>query len=353
MSDAWYNLLYSFELREPGQVRSVRALGREFAVWRDNDGLVHVFGAYCPHLGANLAIGGTVEDNCLKCPFHGWRFSPDGSAKDAPGCNGAPPGKAERYLSMEKNEMILVWLEAKRDAQRRGRNTVENDSVEVALWDIPEAPLLKLGYQFVGLVEHQLCAHISEIPENGADGAHLSTVHAPFVISSLSGWMDHVWDFTWTPQEPPSGHTAVVSMKLGLSALGKLRESFMVRVHVTQVGPAIVQEELTLPFGLGVIYFASSATPIKPLVLRYTHVMWCSTSLPRFVAKLLLAGLEVQVNRDVPIWNNKTYRSRPPYTKADSNIPPFRRWFKQFYSEHSETHEQAMNFERDTHALNW
>ena len=30
--------------------------------------------AYCPHLGANLGVGGRVHGNCIECPFHGWQF---------------------------------------------------------------------------------------------------------------------------------------------------------------------------------------------------------------------------------------------------------------------------------------
>ena len=30
--------------------------------------------AYCPHLGANIGIGGRVIGDCLECPFHGWQF---------------------------------------------------------------------------------------------------------------------------------------------------------------------------------------------------------------------------------------------------------------------------------------
>jgi hypothetical protein len=55
--DGWYAVLFSWECR-PGQVVPVRALGREFAVWRSAQGVVSVMGAYCPHLGANLAVVG-------------------------------------------------------------------------------------------------------------------------------------------------------------------------------------------------------------------------------------------------------------------------------------------------------
>ena len=30
--------------------------------------------AYCPHMGANIAVGGHVIGDCLECPFHGWQF---------------------------------------------------------------------------------------------------------------------------------------------------------------------------------------------------------------------------------------------------------------------------------------
>jgi len=110
---------------------------------------------------------------------------------------------------------------------------------------------------------------------------------------------------------------------------------------------------LILPFGLGTIYFASTVTPVKPLLQRYTHVMWAPSWLPRFIPKMLLRGLLVQVNRDVPIWNNKTYRAQPPYSAQDKNIAKFRRWFSQFYSHDSETFDEAMTAERSKAVLEW
>lgn len=345
--NGWYMLLYSFELPLPGQVKPVKALGREFAVWRSLDtGRVSVFGAYCPHLGANLAVGGVVEGNCLKCPFHGWKFS------ECDGANKSTVNQAEVYLSQERNEMILVWLDAKRDASRRGRREMTQSTVpEQPTWQV-SAELYDANQhgQFVGMVEHELCAHISEIPENGADGNHLKTVHAPFVLAGLSGWLDHDWRFTWTPgKDANAKHTAVVEMNLGLTVRSYgLIDALAVKVYVVQTGPALVFETLTLPLGLGTLYFCSSVTPISPKSLRYTHAMWCSRWMPRLVAKLVLRGLEVQVNRDVPIWNNKQYRVKPPLTKEDGDaIARFREWFSQFYCEHSETFEEAMECERN------
>lgn len=49
-------------------------LGEQVAVFRAENGKAHVVDAYCPHLGANLAVGGRVLGNCIECPFHGWQF---------------------------------------------------------------------------------------------------------------------------------------------------------------------------------------------------------------------------------------------------------------------------------------
>lgn len=43
-------------------------------MFRGQDGEAYVVDAYCPHLGANLAVGGRVVGNCIECPFHGWQF---------------------------------------------------------------------------------------------------------------------------------------------------------------------------------------------------------------------------------------------------------------------------------------
>ncbi len=44
-----------------------------------------------------------------------------------------------------------------------------------------------------------------------------------------------------------------------------------------------------------------------------------------------------QFERDVMIWNNKRYSSKPVLAKSmeDALVSQYRRWYSQFYSEHS------------------
>lgn len=67
------------------QVKSVQVFGQTLAVFRGSGGEAHVTDAYCPHIGANMGVGGVVKGDCLECPFHGWLFrGSDGKCVDIP-----------------------------------------------------------------------------------------------------------------------------------------------------------------------------------------------------------------------------------------------------------------------------
>ena len=73
--NGWFRLLDSHELK-PGDVKHVSVAGQQLAVYRGrNSEKVYVLDAYCPHLGANLAVGGKVHGDCIECPFHQWQFN--------------------------------------------------------------------------------------------------------------------------------------------------------------------------------------------------------------------------------------------------------------------------------------
>ena len=40
--------------------------------------------AHCKHLGAHIGHGGKVVGDCVECPFHGWRWGPDGTNRYIP-----------------------------------------------------------------------------------------------------------------------------------------------------------------------------------------------------------------------------------------------------------------------------
>lgn len=74
--NGWFFVTQSEKLNV-GDVKEISILGNEFALFRGEDGKARMVSAFCPHLGANLAIGGQVQNNCISCPFHGWKFDGD------------------------------------------------------------------------------------------------------------------------------------------------------------------------------------------------------------------------------------------------------------------------------------
>jgi hypothetical protein len=52
---------------------SIRAFSRELVLFRTQGGQPALLDAFCPHLGANLSVGGRVVDGNIRCPFHGWQ----------------------------------------------------------------------------------------------------------------------------------------------------------------------------------------------------------------------------------------------------------------------------------------
>jgi nitrite reductase/ring-hydroxylating ferredoxin subunit len=69
----WYRACSCSDVAK-GQVKALQVLELELVAFRTQGGKIAVTAAHCPHLGAHLAIGGTVVGECIECPFHKWQF---------------------------------------------------------------------------------------------------------------------------------------------------------------------------------------------------------------------------------------------------------------------------------------
>ena len=67
--------VYESRYLKKSQIELIHVFGKDLVVFRGMSGEVHVWDAYCPHLGANLGVGGVVTENTIRCPFHGWEFN--------------------------------------------------------------------------------------------------------------------------------------------------------------------------------------------------------------------------------------------------------------------------------------
>lgn len=65
-----------------------KLLGQDLVLFRSGNQIV-VFKDRCPHRGIPLSRG-TVNDGIIACPYHGWRFGPDGECVAVPGATACP-----------------------------------------------------------------------------------------------------------------------------------------------------------------------------------------------------------------------------------------------------------------------
>jgi hypothetical protein len=83
--------------------------------------------------------------------------------------------------------------------------------------------------------------------------------------------------------------------------------------------------------GAGTLLF-NSLTPVDE---ENVHLRWSFTvtrNLASSVGADFVDGLINAVQPDIPIWENKIYRSAPLLCDGDGPIAEFRSWARQFYS---------------------
>ena len=70
-------------LRSPFRTKEVKILGEELVVYRDRRGHLGVVDKYCTHRRASLAYG-VVENDGIRCQYHGWKFDASGRCVEQP-----------------------------------------------------------------------------------------------------------------------------------------------------------------------------------------------------------------------------------------------------------------------------
>jgi phenylpropionate dioxygenase-like ring-hydroxylating dioxygenase large terminal subunit len=104
---SWYLLGLSREFRK-GPV-SKTLFDRRLAAFRTDSGRLAVIDGHCCHLGADLGRG-RVVDGALECPFHNWRFGPDGLCCHIPASDDIPSfARQASYPVVERNGLVFVF----------------------------------------------------------------------------------------------------------------------------------------------------------------------------------------------------------------------------------------------------
>jgi len=79
----WHPIAAEAEITEETPKKRVRALGEDLVLYRDGQGRLGLVEEQCPHRSASLYYG-FIEDDGLRCAYHGWKFDCSGKCVDMP-----------------------------------------------------------------------------------------------------------------------------------------------------------------------------------------------------------------------------------------------------------------------------
>jgi nitrite reductase/ring-hydroxylating ferredoxin subunit len=308
--NGWFAVAFGDEV-PPGTVVRKRFMGEDVVVYRTRSGLVRVVQPYCPHLGAHLGYGGTVEGEEIVCPFHRFAFGPDGACTRTGYGTRPPKARLGQLTAREANGAIMVWRHA-------GGAPPE--------WELPSIPTA--GFPAPVRHVYTIVDHPQEIVENAIDVGHIGPVHGYRNVRVRR------------PMEV-DGHRFSIgpAAERVFPLLGEVDVVFDVEAH----GLGYIWVTASIPrFGAAAL-FQAMATPIDPcrVEVRFSvSVRAGRARTPSTVQLVLSRALTVSLagrfwrdlTLDFPIWEHKAYLERPRLAKGDGPVMPFRRWAGQFYS---------------------
>lgn len=297
----WFAVALSDEIRV-GELHRMQYFGQQLLAHRLEEGGVVVLDAYCPHLGADLRVGGEVVEGSVRCPFHHWRFGADGACVDVPYAKSIPKRAGVRaWETVEKNGLVFVHYDP---------------GGESPAYELPDVAQLGdaawTGWHHVKL---RLKTHSREIVENVVDIGHFEPVHRNAVLTFENEFV---------------GHRAIQRQKgVGLSA--KATAEFV--IEATYYGPGYQLSEMD-SVAPTVMYNAHTMVDEEYVDLRFGVMIQPGESDARSSAAYVKGYVHHLANgfrQDAAIWEHKRWRDRPILCDGDGPIHELREWYAQFF----------------------
>lgn len=317
---SWYQIGWSGEFTV-GSTVPLRYFNTDLVCYRGESGELHVSDAFCPHFGAHLGHGGKVEGDCIRCPFHGWKWGPDGQNVEIPYSR---PDKMNLRLRKwnvaEVDGLALLWYGAEGEPPSRPAPSFIPEPLTYAddFYDIwPGCADVWTNLRFPAQV----------VAENSGDAAHFCYVHGasdvPEIIDYSADGPRFETHFsvrygghrasTWaTPNGPVDGKLSTVMHGIGLAA-------------------GIITSFDT-------VYTLASTTPIDAGTSDHRATVWVpklrgdGSPLDESVRDRWANQQRTQHVADFPVWENMTYIERPPFAQAEAKaFRALRSWIEGLY----------------------
>lgn len=295
------------------QPLSVRFFGQDLVIYRGESGRVVMLDAYCPHMGAHLGRNSTsyviqdrqqVEGDSIRCPYHAWRFGPNGVCDNIPYFDGPPPASARirSWQVEERYGAVWTWHDVEGGAP-------DYDLPALAEWDDPS--WVRWELDDLGM----LPCHSQEIIDNMADVAHLGPTHgapAEYFRNEISG---------------------VNLRQLQGGRHRSLEAGHMLETDTMYTGPGVLFSHFV---GANSIMFITH-TPVDDGSVHSWHgLLVKAPNTPPTEADVAAARMYQENSRlafaqDFEIWTHKRPCLQVLQVPTDGPYAKVRGWYKQFY----------------------
>jgi nitrite reductase/ring-hydroxylating ferredoxin subunit len=289
--EGWFRVAPAFPC---GEVRTVRAFGRELVLFRTASGRAGAVDPYCPHAGAHLGHGGRVEGEQLRCPFHGLHYGADGRCRQDP-----------RDRSAVASWPVEIW---------QGQLMVYFGAGEPD-WRLPQLP--HAGWSLPHWRTLRLIGHVQDVAENGVDFRHFVTVHhysnlrQPHI--DIEGRRLHS-RFGFDRRHPLRRGVVSAVFDTDIWGLGcSITDLRAMGLHFRLLLLATQIDERKLDFSIGISL--ENGFPGEGLLRRF-----------------MLRTIIADVMQDKEIWAYRRHPEKPALTAEDAAVVAFRRYAQQFYA---------------------
>lgn len=181
----FWHPVYRSEDLPSGQAKPVRILNEDFTLYRGQTGKPHAVGHRCAHRLTVLSTG-FVEDDCIRCFYHGWKFAANGDCVERPGESGEPakPVKIKSYPTEEYLGLIFVYFGEGEPPPLPRYPAMEGEGI----LDITSDPMpINYFYSMENDAVHFAFAHRDLLPSKGLSGI-------PKVWAEESDWGIVIYD---------------------------------------------------------------------------------------------------------------------------------------------------------------
>ncbi len=311
-------ICFSDELKK-GSILKRQFMGQDLVVYRTQSGQACVADAYCPHMGAHFAHGGTIEGETIRCPFHGFCFDTSGACSKTGYGTKPPRGAKMRMWSVkEMNGIVLVW---------------HHEDGREPEWSVPQ--LDEEGWTPLAHHSWKIRANPYDTAENAVDIGHFETVHGYEDVAPISDLQLDGPLLTASYAMSRSGGAflqrdrirtefTITKWGLGYSSVEVNVPQFGLTSRHFVFGTAINEDEIDMKIAVSV-KCVKKKSQVNPLLVLIPESL-----LKLIVRKASLKAYKNDVSQDFEIWTNKTRVDRPALAKGDGPIPAFRRWTHQF-----------------------